>query len=110
MMITERCTLFSLLSLTRDDLLSLTPDEGSPPRPVNQEQLIEEEHTRELPDTLTIIRDVIQMDDNDVATQAEMTKEELVQEMIWIGSTGRPAHTYQISRQRRGHMHHRQQS
>jgi hypothetical protein len=36
----------------------LPPDEGSPPRPVNVEQLIEEEHAREMPDTLTIVRDV----------------------------------------------------
>ena len=55
-----------------------------------------------MPNTLTIIRDDFQMADNPVAMQAEMTKEELVQEMIWIGSTGRPALTYQIVRQRRG--------
>jgi len=33
----------------------LPPDEGSPPRPANVEQIIKEEHVRELPDTLTII-------------------------------------------------------
>jgi len=42
------------------------------------EQIIEEEHAREIPDTLTIIRDVVQMADNVVAMQVEMTKEELV--------------------------------
>jgi len=87
----------------------IPPDEGSPPRAANMEQLIEEEHARELPETLTIIRDVVQMADNDVAMQAEMTKEELMQEMIRIGSTGRRALTYQIAKQRRGHMHRRQQ-
>jgi len=86
----------------------IPPYEGSPPRPANREQLIEEEHVRELPDTLTIIRDVVQMAYNIVAMQAEMTKEELVQEMIWIGSTGRPALTYQIAKQRRGQRHRRQ--
>jgi len=40
---------------------------------------------------------------------AEMTKEELVQEMIRIGSTARPALMYQIARQRKGHRHRRQQ-
>jgi len=34
-------------------------DEGSPLRPANVEQIIEKEHARELPDTLTIIRDVV---------------------------------------------------
>ena len=82
----------------------ITPDEGSPPRLANREQLIEEEHAKQLPNTLTIIRDVLQMADNVVAMSAEMTKEELVQEMIRIGSTGRPALTYQISRQHRGMM------
>jgi len=37
----------------------LPPDEGSPPKPVSVEQIIEEEHPREMPDTLTIIRDVV---------------------------------------------------
>ena len=60
------------------------------------EQIIEEEHAREMPDTLTIIRDVVQIADNVVAMQAEMTKEELVQKMIWIGSTGRPALTIRL--------------
>jgi len=31
-----------------------------------------------------------------------MTREELLQEMVWIGSIGRPALTYQIVRQHRG--------
>ena len=87
----------------------IPPDEGSPPRPENVDQIIEEEHAREMPDTLTIIRGVVQMDDNDVAMNTEMTKEELVQEMIRIGSTGRPALTYQIARQRRGQSYRRQQ-
>jgi len=80
----------------------LPPDEGSPPRPANVEQIIEEEHARELSDTLIIIRDVVQLADNVVARSGEMTKEEQVQEMIRIGSTGRPALTYQIVRQCRG--------
>jgi hypothetical protein len=75
----------------------IPPDEGSPPRLAIREQLIEEEHARELPDTLTIIRDVVQMAHNVVAMSAEMTKEELLQEMIRIGSTGRPALTYDES-------------
>jgi len=53
-------------------------DEGSPPRSANVEQVIKEEHAREMPNTLTIIRDDFQMADNPVAMQAEMTKEELV--------------------------------
>jgi len=72
----------------------LPPDEGSPPRPVNVEQIIEEEHARELPNTLTIIRDVVQIADNVVARSGEMTREELLQDMIRIGSIGRPALTY----------------
>jgi len=72
-------------------------DEGSPPKPTNVEQIIEEEHARELPDTLTIIRDVVQIADNVVGKSSEMTREELVQEMIRIGSIGRPALTYQIA-------------
>jgi isopentenyl diphosphate isomerase/L-lactate dehydrogenase-like FMN-dependent dehydrogenase len=62
-----------------------------------------------MPDTLTIIRDVVQMTDNAVAVQAEMTKEELVQEMIRIGSIGHPALTYQIDMKHRGQRHRRQQ-
>jgi len=50
----------------------------------NREQLIEEEHARELLDTLTVIMDVVQMADNVVAMQAEMSKEELVQEMTGL--------------------------
>lgn len=72
----------------------LPPDEGSPPRPANVEQIIEEEHARELPDTLMIIQDVVQIADNIVARSGEMTKEEIVQEVIQIGLT------YQIARQR----------
>ena len=88
----------------------LPPDEGSPLRSANVEQIIEEEHAKELPDTLTIIRDVVQIADNVVARSGEMTREELVQEMIRIGSIGRPALTYQIVRQRRGQRHRRQHS
>jgi len=84
----------------------IPPDEGSPPRPANVDQIIEEEHAIEMPDTLTIIRDVAQMADNIVAMSGEMTKEEIVQEVIQIGSTGRPALTCQIVRQRRGQKHH----
>jgi len=80
----------------------LPPDEGSTPRSVNVEQIIEEEHARELSDTLTIIRDVVQIVDNVVARSGEMTREGMLQEMIWIGSIGRPALTYQIARQHRG--------
>jgi len=42
------------------------------------EQIIEEEHARELSDTLTIIRDVMQIADNAVARRGEMTREELL--------------------------------
>jgi len=73
------------------------------------EQIIEEEHARELPDTLTIIRDVVQIADNVVARSGEMTREELLQEMIQIDSFGCHALTYQIARQRRGQRHRRQQ-
>jgi len=52
--------------------------------------------------------DVVQMDDNIVAMSGEMTKEEIVPEVIRINSTGRPALTYQIVRQRRGQRHRRQ--
>jgi hypothetical protein len=80
----------------------LPPDEGSPPRPANVEQIIEEEHAREMPDTLTIVRDVLHIADDIVARQAEMTKEEIVQEVMWIASTSRHAPTYQITRRHRG--------
>ena len=39
----------------------------------------------------------------------EMTKEEIVQEVMRIASTSRHAFTYQIARQRRGQRHGRQQ-
>ena len=45
-----------------------------------------------------------------VARQAEMTKEEIVQEVMQIVGAGRPALTYQISRRRRGQRQGRQQS
>jgi len=78
----------------------LQPDEGSPPRPVNVEHIIEEEHAREMPDTLTIIRDVVHIADDIVARSGEMTKEEIVHEVMRIASTSRPALTYQIARRR----------
>jgi len=53
---------------------------------------------REIPDTLTIIRDVVQISDNVMAMGAEMTIEELVQEMIRIGGTARPTLMYWIAR------------
>ena len=55
-----------------------------------------------MPDTLTIIRDVVQMADNIVVMSGEMSKEEIVQEVIRIDSTGRHALTYQIARQYMG--------
>ena len=58
------------------------------------EQIIEEEHVREMSDTLTIIRDVVHIVDDIVARQAEMTKEKIVQEVMRIASTGCPALTY----------------
>jgi hypothetical protein len=80
----------------------LPPDEGSPPRPANVEHLIEEEHVREMPDTLTIVRDVAHIARDIVARHGEMTKDEIVQEVMWIASATEPALTYQISRRRRG--------
>jgi hypothetical protein len=79
----------------------LPPDEGSPPRPANVEQIIEEEHAREMSDTLTIVRDVAHKANDILARQAEMTKEEIVQEVMRIASATGPAVTYQISRRRR---------
>jgi len=70
---------------------------------------MEEEHAIEMSDTLTIIRDVVQISDNVVAMTVEMTKEDLVQEMIRIDNTARHALMYRIARQRRGHRHRRQQ-
>jgi hypothetical protein len=80
----------------------LPPDEGSPPRPTNVEQLIVEEHAREMPDTLTIVRDVAHIARDIVARHGEMTKEEVVQEVMRIVSATEPALIYQISRRRRG--------
>jgi len=82
-------------------------DEGSPPRPVNVEQIIEEEHAREMLDTLTIIRDVVHIAGDIVTRSGEMTKEEIVQEVMRIASTSRPALTYQIAKRRRGQRHGR---
>jgi len=75
----------------------LPPDEGSPPRATNVEQIIEEEHAREMPDALTIIQDVVQIADNIVARSDEMTKEEIVQEVMRIASTSCSALMYQIA-------------
>ncbi|XP_039683953.1 uncharacterized protein [Medicago truncatula] len=86
----------------------LPPGEGSPPRPANVEQIIEEVHAREIFDRLTIIRDVVNIVDDIVVRQAEMTKEEIFQEVMRIAGTGRPALTYQIARRRRGSRHARQ--
>jgi hypothetical protein len=72
----------------------LPPDEGSPPRPVNMEQLIEEEHAMEMPHTLTIVRDVALIARDIAARHGEMTKEEVVQEVMLIVSATEPALTY----------------
>ena len=61
-------------------------------------------------DTLTIIRDVMHIVDDIVARHADMTKEEIVQEVMRIASTGRPVLRYQIARRRRGQRQGRQQS
>jgi len=87
----------------------LPPDEGSPPRPVNVKRIIEDGHAREMPDTLTIIWDVVHIADDIVAMSGGMTKEEIVQEVIRIASTSHPALTYQIARRRRGQRHGRQE-
>jgi len=63
-----------------------------------------------MPDTLTIIRDVVHIADDIVARSDEITKEEIVQEVMRIASIGRPALTCQIARRRRGQRHGRQQS
>ena len=86
----------------------LPPDEGSPPRPTNVEQIMEEGQAREMPDTLTIIWDLVHIADDIVARQGEMTKEEIAQEVMRIAGTGRPALTYQIARRRRGQRQGRQ--
>jgi len=64
---------------------------------------------RDMPDTLTIIRDVVHITDDIVARSDEMTKKEIIQEVMRIASTGHPALTYQIARRRRGQRHGRQQ-
>jgi hypothetical protein len=87
----------------------LPPDEGSPPRPANEEQIIEEEHAREMPDTLAIIRDVAQIADGVMARQHEMSREDFLQEMMRISEATCPALTYQIARRRRGQRQGRQQ-
>nr|ABN08712.1 hypothetical protein MtrDRAFT_AC158497g14v2 [Medicago truncatula] len=61
-----------------------------------------------MPNTLTIIRDVVHIADDIVARQAEMTKEEIVQEVMRIAGTGRPAVTYQIAKRRCGSRYARQ--
>jgi len=62
-----------------------------------------------MPDTLTIIRDVVHIANDIVARSGEMTKEEIVQEVMRIASTSRPALRYQIVMRRRGQRHGRQQ-
>jgi len=52
---------------------------------------------------------VVHITDDIVARSGEMTKEEIVQEVMQIASTSRPALTYQIARRRRWHRHGRQQ-
>jgi len=66
------------------------------------EQIIEEEHAREMPDTLTIIWDVVHIAEDIVARSGEVTKEEIVQEVMRIASTSHPALTYHIARRCRG--------
>jgi len=61
-----------------------------------------------MPGTLTIIWDVVHIIDDIVARKAEMTKEEIVQEVMQIVSTSRPALTYHITRRRRGQRQGRQ--
>jgi len=62
-----------------------------------------------MPYTLTIIRDVVHIADDIVVRQAEMTKEEIVQEVMQIAGVGRLALTYQIARRRKGQRQGRQQ-
>jgi len=51
----------------------IPPVEGSPPRPANVEYLIEQEHAREMPDTLGIVRDVVRMANDGVARRHELS-------------------------------------
>jgi hypothetical protein len=66
-------------------------------------------NAREMSDTLTIIRDVMHIADEIVARHTDMTKDEIVHEVMRIANTGRPALTYQIARRRRGKGQGRQQ-
>jgi len=71
----------------------LPPDEGSSPSSANWEQIIDEEHGREMLDILEHIRECVRMGDQ-----------------RQISSTGWPALTYFIARQQRqmsGRRQHR---
>jgi len=86
----------------------IPPDDGSPPRPANQEQLLEEEQAKEMSDTLTIIREMVHISDGMLAMSDQLSREELLHVLTQISSIDRPTLMYQIAKQRRGHMHRRQ--
>jgi hypothetical protein len=58
------------------------------------EQHIEEEHAREMPDTLTIVRDVAHIARDIVARHGKMTKEEVVQEVMRTRGYMERAHSH----------------
>jgi len=96
---------------TRVFLLNiLLPKDGSPPRPANREQLIEDEHVREKPDTLELIKDCVRIADEALARSDELSIAELRQVLGQISNTGCLALNYHIARQRRGHGKPRHQS
>jgi hypothetical protein len=63
--------------------------------------MIEQEHAREMPDTLELIKDVVRMADDGVARRNELSSEEVVHILTQISRTGQPALRYSIAKQRR---------
>jgi len=76
----------------------LPPDDGFPPRPTIQEELIEQGHDKEIPDTLELIRDCVRMKNGALASRDELSIEDLLQVLSQINCTGWPTLTYFIAR------------
>jgi len=86
----------------------IPPDEGSPPRPTPGLAYRGGACQRDV-GHIDDHRGDVQMSDGALAMSDQLSREELLQVLTQISSTGRPALMYQIVRQRRGHKYRRQQ-
>lgn len=62
--------------------------DGSPPRPANQEQISAQEHAIDMPDSVELIRDNVQIADQALAQSQDLSREDLLEVLRQISCMG----------------------